>query len=248
MIGIYKITNQLNQKIYIGQSCDIERRWRDHRNSLYSSHCYDYPLYRAFRKYGLENFSFEVLEECSENELNNKEKDYIHEYKSMVPNGYNQTLGGQSSKPSVLTKEEVDEIKNLLKISSLTQEEIGYKFLVSQNAISDINIGVTWIEKQYSYPIRKYAIPRKRYFCVDCGKEISKKAVRCKECNSLHQRKSTRPSREELKKMIREKSFLEIGKEFGVSDNAIRKWCISENLPYKKNDIRKICDEDWEQI
>lgn len=248
MIGIYKITNQLNNKTYIGQSCDIERRWREHRNSLYSSHCYDYPLYRALRKYGLENFSFEILEKCSLEELNDKERDYIDKYNSILPNGYNQTLGGQNSKPSLLTKEEVKEIKDLLKTSSLTQEEIGHKFSVSQNTISDINTGYTWIEKNCSYPIRKYSISKKKYFCIDCGKEISKKAERCKECHSLHQRKSIRPSREELKKKIREKSFLEIGREYGVSDNAIRKWCISEKLPHKKSDIKKICDKEWEQI
>lgn len=52
MIGIYKITNKINGKCYIGQSKNIEERWRHHRTSKLK-----YPLYLAFQKYGLENFS-----------------------------------------------------------------------------------------------------------------------------------------------------------------------------------------------
>jgi hypothetical protein len=48
-----------------------------------------------------------------------------------------------------------------------------------------------------------------------------------------------------LKKLIRTKPFTQIGKQFNVSDNAIRKWCVSENLPTKKTEINKYSDEDW---
>ena len=50
---------------------------------------------------------------------------------------------------------------------------------------------------------------------------------------------------DELKELIRNKSFVSIGKYFGVSDNAIRKWCDSYSLPRKSTEIRKISDEDW---
>lgn len=55
-------------------------------------------------------------------------------------------------------------------------------------------------------------------------------------------------SREELKKLIRTTSFTQIGKQYGVSDNAIRKWCDKYNLPRKVSDIKKISDKDWELI
>ena len=55
-------------------------------------------------------------------------------------------------------------------------------------------------------------------------------------------------SREELKKLIREESFVAIGKNFGVSDNAIRKWCINYNLPTRKKDIKSYSDEEWINI
>lgn len=85
MIGIYKITNLINGKCYIGKSIDIEKRFQKHKtNAFWKSEKnlkYNYPLYQAFRKYTLQNFSFEVLEECSENELNNKEQFYYNLFK-----------------------------------------------------------------------------------------------------------------------------------------------------------------------
>lgn len=87
MIGIYKITNRLNNKSYIGQSICIEKRWENHKCKNGKS---EYPLYRAFRKYGIENFDFEILEECLERELSERELFYIRKYDS-VRNGYNQT-------------------------------------------------------------------------------------------------------------------------------------------------------------
>lgn len=98
MVGIYKITNNANGKIYIGQSENIERRWRAHINA---SKRYNYPLYVDMRKYGVDNFSFEVLEECRVDELDVKEKDYIKKLNAYIhkkgSNGYNMTLGGKNN-------------------------------------------------------------------------------------------------------------------------------------------------------
>ena len=55
-------------------------------------------------------------------------------------------------------------------------------------------------------------------------------------------------SLDDLKLLIRTKSFLEIGRMFGVSDNAIRKWCIKYNLPSRMKDIKAISDVDWVNI
>lgn len=63
-----------------------------------------------------------------------------------------------------------------------------------------------------------------------------------------HTRRAIRPDRNELKELIRTKSFLEIGRLYGVSDNAIRKWCKAENLPHKKTDIKNYSDEEWNLI
>lgn len=86
------------------------------------------------------------------------------------------------------------------------------------------------------------------HFCRDCGKEISRNKAYCPKCSSFHQRVVERPDRETLKMLIRTKSFLQIGKDFGVSDNTIRKWCKAVDLPSKKTYINSLNDEEWEKI
>ena len=96
-MGIYKITNRINGKIYIGQSIHIEKRFRQHQTeSYYQGKHYNKILYQAIRKYGLENFTFEILEECSQDMLNEKEIYWIKYYDS-YNNGYNATLGGENN-------------------------------------------------------------------------------------------------------------------------------------------------------
>lgn len=98
IIGIYKITNQVNGKCYIGQSHNINERWVKHRSRAYQINDinYDCYFYRAIRKYGLEHFSFEILEECSSEELSKREMYYISFYDSFNPeHGYNMTMGGE---------------------------------------------------------------------------------------------------------------------------------------------------------
>lgn len=96
MTGIYKITNVLNNQIYIGLSVDIDKRLARHRSNYtdINNKEYEKTLYRAFRKYGIENFTFEVIEECSEEELSNREIYWIAYYDSFS-NGYNETPGGE---------------------------------------------------------------------------------------------------------------------------------------------------------
>ncbi len=89
--GIYKIENLLNHKCYIGQSINIEHRFSKHKSAKDN-----FYIHRAIQKYGKENFSFEIIEECSEKELNNRENYWINFYNSLVPNGYNMILGGSN--------------------------------------------------------------------------------------------------------------------------------------------------------
>lgn len=244
MCGIYKITNTINGKCYIGQSINIEERWRHHHYpSKGVSH---YPLYLAFDKYGLENFTFEVLEECSQKELNDKEIAYIEKYNSYI-DGYNQTRGGQNSGHIVkLSDEDVEIIYDLLKNSTITQIEIARMFKVGEDTISEINQGKTRIKEDLVYPLRDNRA--QKYYCIDCGKEVCRGATRCSACKSKAERKVERPSREELKTLIRTTPFTQIGARYGVSDNTIRKWCDAENLPRKSSEIKKITDKEWVDI
>lgn len=95
---IYKITNHINGKVYIGQTRNlIEYRWQHH---LYKGRNpdkpdTDYPLYRAMRKYGLENFSILQVEEVDNEFLDERECYWIQQENSLTPNGYNCDLGGK---------------------------------------------------------------------------------------------------------------------------------------------------------
>ena len=89
----------------------------------------------------------------------------------------------------------------------------------------------------------------KHYYCFSCGKEISKGAKYCSDCANKNKRiVKERPTREELKQLIRTIPFTKIGQQFEVSDNAIRKWCKAENLPSKASEIKKYTNEEWELI
>lgn len=251
MIGIYKITNQINGKVYIGQSTNIKRRWRQHQKTAYDVNNKDYekPLYRAIRKYGIENFIFEILEECLKKELNEKEKRYISLYNSFF-NGYNLTLGGDASGTEI-NKTKIIGIIHDLETTDLYHREIAEKWNISTEMVQGINTGRYWRQDR-EYPIQKISLNRhgkkEKKTCKRCGKEISQKGFYCVECAAFMSRIVERPSREVLKNLIRTKSFLEIGRMYGVSDSAIRKWCDYENLPRRKHDISGYTDEEWALI
>ena len=89
---IYKIQNIINDKCYIGQTGrNPDTRWKEH---LYGSQTADNLLYRAMRKYGIENFIFSVIEECDDVDMDSEEQYWIAYYDS-YNNGYNLTLGGE---------------------------------------------------------------------------------------------------------------------------------------------------------
>ena len=139
MIGIYKITNKTNEHCYIGQSTDIERRWKCHISNASAKNIadYNYPLQKAFRKYGIEKFSFEILKLCKKSELLDWEvyfyDKYRPQYNQIRPNEnpvFNPTIEARrqaifqteeykkkcSRKPSAETRKKVSEsLKNSVK-------------------------------------------------------------------------------------------------------------------------------------
>ena len=91
MIGIYKITNIVNKKAYIGSSIDINVRWQQHVNDLNNNKHINKRLQNAWNRYGQSNFLFEILQVLeTEDKLLLIEQDYLDEYKSYNRNiGYN---------------------------------------------------------------------------------------------------------------------------------------------------------------
>lgn len=178
MTGIYKITNLINNKIYIGQSINCQRRWTEHKrsgriNPTFSKNIRDYnvPIHCAMRKYGIENFQFEIIEECASSQLDDKEQYWIKYYQSNdKEKGYNITAGGQQNfglsgenhSQAKLTQIQVNEIYDLLQNHlEISIHEIGERYNISPSLISLINNGRNWKNETLNYPLRpaNYSLP-----------------------------------------------------------------------------------------
>ncbi len=237
MIGIYKIQNKVDNKIYVGQSVNIEDRWRHHLKDAGNDNNY---FHNALHSYGKENFDFQVLEECSIEELDSRECYWINYYNCVYPNGYNLTDGGQNHHTNYifLSKDEVENIITLLKNRlDLSINDIAEIYSVSFQTISDINTGKTH-RKDITYPIRQnkaYQMNNKQR-CAVCGCVITKGCLMCKQCRD-NQSLSKRPEKNELAKLIADNGFEGVGRMFNVSGNAIKKWCDRYGLPRLKKDI-----------
>ena len=244
MIGIYKITNKINNKCYIGRSIDIEHRWKTHRttaNQKADVH-YNYPLYKAFRKYGVQNFIFEILEICDTPQLGVREQFYITKYKSNNPRyGYNQTAGGECDAAN--QKFFPKDIQDLIFKLRHTDEriiDIAKEYKVTEATIINFDKGKTYHNADITYPIRQHT-PNKKPIktCVDCGAEIHNKSTRCWACYNQYRKPKDKPDALSLAKQIFETSFEQVGKYYGVSGKAIAKWCKSYGIPHTIKELKQ---------
>ena len=124
MAYIYKITNLINNKCYIGKTLNtIQERWREHCSDYKKRDEEKRPLYSAMNKYGIENFKIEEIEQCNEDIVNDREKYWI-EYYGSFKKGYNATLGGDGKayldrKLLIKTYNEVQNLKKSAKILNI---------------------------------------------------------------------------------------------------------------------------------
>lgn len=125
---IYKITNRVNGKMYIGQTrFTIEHRFKQHlKNAIRDKR--NQPLYRAFNKYGIKNFDIESIEEVNIEELNEREMYWIAYYNSFKE-GYNATIGGNGTALYTWTDSQYEEIKSLY-LSGFSLKNLCEKFNV----------------------------------------------------------------------------------------------------------------------
>jgi len=108
IVGIYKIENNVNGKMYIGQTRNIEERWDEHLYLLKNNRHSNNHLQNSWNKYGKNNFNFEVIKECNVEELNKEEIYYIGYFKTHNGKyGYNKTYGGEGSIPTEETREKM---------------------------------------------------------------------------------------------------------------------------------------------
>lgn len=192
---IYKITNKVNNKSYIGQTrYTLEFRWRQHQHKKDNTY-----FHNAIHKYGIENFELEVLEECEYKNLNSREIFYIAKYDTFK-NGYNLTIGGDGNR-RLLLDESYDEIKELY-LSGFSSNKIATLYNVDKATIvkilkslnvklrsNKLNINkqefLELVEDYKSgYSLRELA---KRYDCSATGLStyLSRKGVNLKEKYSI---------------------------------------------------------------
>lgn len=147
MIGIYKITSP-NNRVYIGQSIDITKRWNTHRKSIKNK--IKTKLINSLIKYGVDNHIFEVIEVCEISELNIRER-YWQDYYDVLNGGLNLKLTNTNNKSGVLseaTKQKMSdshstpERKESTSIKSKqTFEDKGYNFMKPKTKIiKEINL------------------------------------------------------------------------------------------------------------
>lgn len=339
---IYKITNLANGKMYIGlTTISIESRWKGHLFDA-KKKTNKRPLYQAIRKYGVENFTIECIEECTLKEVQSREQHWIKYYNTFLDKtkGYNCSPGGELG---LITKDDEDmiikaykKLKTLQKVSDELnidpsraksilikngievktamqhQKEKGYSIYQYDNKNDLINIfqskyeaGQWLIENGFSNAknnrnagdtLRRYLMLDKHfvygyywYFddkvpteskekyakrtkeqkrnnekeyrksekyiqqhkdkCPHCNNLKEKTSKLCKKCRTLEQHKESKIqliNRNKLKSLIRTSSFSEIGRTYDVDGNTIKKWCKLHDLPFRKLDIDKISDKDWE--
>lgn len=131
---IYKITNKVNGKSYIGQTrYTVEFRWRQHQHKKDNTH-----FHCAIAKYGAENFTVETLEECDLAEMDSREIFYIAKFDT-YNNGYNSSTGGDGMKghSRVLTDDKYDEIKGLY-LSGFSSNKIADLYHVDKATIQKL--------------------------------------------------------------------------------------------------------------
>ncbi len=147
MIGIYMYTDKENGKKYIGQSVNIKQRYIDHKNGM-SKSSRPTPFDIVLHTKGIDSFSFEILEECSKEQLDEREKFWI-EYYDSYNNGYNYTPGGSNTQGENNPNSKINEtiaksiITDLIG-TTLTYQQIADKYNTTYSTISNINYCSCW--------------------------------------------------------------------------------------------------------
>lgn len=161
---IYLYTNLINNKKYVGQTNNFQRRINEHKSCSFNPKSINYNdiLHCAIRKYGYNNFSIEILETIIDakdyNIVNEREVYWIKEQKSLITEwGYNILDGGKNCQRTFLTKEQIQDIKKLIRIET-PYSVIQKRYPISKTFISDINHGKFFFDETEIYPLCSYRV------------------------------------------------------------------------------------------
>ena len=160
MQGIYKITNLINNKCYIGKTNNSERRWKDHQRLAFTEGHKEYnkTLYKAMRKYGINNFVFEIIEELKDYSISGEREKYWISLYDSYHNGYNENEGGDggsekghcqgtSNGRALLSEEDVIKIRTLYK-NGISRSEC---YSLFKDKITESGFGKIWLGRTWSH-------------------------------------------------------------------------------------------------
>lgn len=173
---IYCYTNKTNNKKYIGQTNNLERRKKQHIQDSIHQHkghevAYNQPIHTAIRKYGINNFNIEILEIIDTDDwddVNKLEMKYIQINNTLAPNGYNLTSGGEAAQGANKSKIKEEDIKSIIQDlkNNISIIEISEKYQLSRSYISDINNGRCLKQKDEKYPLQQNRISEDEYLDI----------------------------------------------------------------------------------
>lgn len=163
---IYKVTNKINNKVYVGKTCEsIEKRFMEHIQEA-KTNDKNRPFHKALNKYGSENFYIEQLEEIESNKLDEREKYWIQKENSYIgfqnSNGYNATLGGDGAltydyrliiEDYLLTKSKTQTAKNFnCCVETVTKacNDYNIKTISKASGVKILRISLEGEEKSYT--------------------------------------------------------------------------------------------------
>ena len=219
--GIYLIKNKINGKCYIGQSIRLRKRLLHHLNN-YINNRYDFPLYRAFDKYGTDNFEVFILDSFNstnyteiKKELDILEIKYIKEYNSYGTTGYNQTYGGDAGVLGYkMTEEQKDKIKNNTKSTNEDGRYLVYCFDV--------------LDKVYYTFINRAKLSEYLKCCLNRGKKYSLK----RSSYQKYKQRFIPQYHREYTRLVNLASFISYAKSHSIKECA-KYFNIKERRAYK---------------
>ena len=224
---IYQYRNKINNKKYIGQTNNFQRRLNEHKSCSFNPKSVNYndKIHQAIRKYGLDNFEIEVLEVINNVDdyelVNAREVYWIKEKQSLITQwGYNILEGGKNCWHSFLTPKDVNIIKTLIK-QGISYIEIQSQYLISKTFISDINNGKYFFDSTETYPLYRYRISNDIYDALI----------------------------EDLEKP--ELTFKELANKYNLGESTIKKFNYGTLQPgYYKGEypIRKISPQEYKRL
>lgn len=239
--GIYCIKNNVNKKMYIGQSSDIYWRWTHHKSDLNHNRHHNSYLQNAWNKYGEDVFEFFILEECCADQLNSLEEEWIRCLRTNVSeinsSGYNLDFGGQGIRGYKHTEEEINKMRRIQNPKIVLQFDLNFTF------IKEWIGGISHINKELNYT--------KECILLRCEHTILNKMTPYKDSYWVYKDEysSSEFSWEEYLSNVR-KEDCKVICQYDTSFNLIRKWYSHYDLReagYSTKPILSICNHSGTQ-